>query len=103
MPWSSQARGFFTPRAYQGDPEIDRAWSSPANWERRDRAAELAEREGVTPIEIALAWVLSQPITVLPMVGPRTTEELESSVRAFDIPLSGEIAQWLEGEPVLVS
>ncbi|MCW5951676.1 MAG: aldo/keto reductase [Propionibacteriaceae bacterium] len=103
MPWSSQARGFFTPRAYQRDSEIERAWSSPENWRRRERAAELAEQSGAEPIEIALAWVLSQPITVLPMVGPRTIDELESSVRAFGIELSADQARWLEGEPVLTS
>ena len=100
MPWSSQGRGFFTSRAYQGDPEIDRAWSSPGNWKRRERAVELAEREGVEPIVIALAWVLGQPITVLPMVGPRTTDELKASVQAFDLKLSSEVANWLEVEPV---
>jgi len=64
MPWSSQARGFFTDRAGReklDDKELSRCWYSPDNFRRRDRAYDLAARKGVEPVAIALAWVLHQP------------------------------------------
>ena len=36
---------------------------------------------------MALAWLLAQPAVTAPIVGPRTMEQLEASLRAFDVPL----------------
>jgi aryl-alcohol dehydrogenase-like predicted oxidoreductase len=62
--WSSQGRGFFTDRAGRDkldDEEIVRCWYSERNFERRDRAIELAAKLGRSPIHIALAYVIAQP------------------------------------------
>ena len=86
--WSSQGRGFFTDRAGRGkldDEEIVRCWYSEKNFERRDRAIELASKLGRSPIHIALAYVLAQPFPVVPLIGPRTLVELEDSLSALDI------------------
>jgi aryl-alcohol dehydrogenase-like predicted oxidoreductase len=99
LPWSSQARGFFTDRAGRDrhdDPEIVRCWYSDANFRRRDRAFELAARRKVEPISIALAWVLHQPFPVFPMIGPRRHRELWSCLRALSIALTPEEMQWLD-------
>ncbi|HEX4139807.1 MAG TPA: aldo/keto reductase, partial [Candidatus Methylacidiphilales bacterium] len=53
LAWSSQARGFFTGRAHPGkreDAELVRCWYSDDNFQRRERAIELARRKGVEPI-----------------------------------------------------
>jgi predicted dehydrogenase/aryl-alcohol dehydrogenase-like predicted oxidoreductase len=97
--WSSQARGFFTDRAGRGkftDQELARAWYSEENFKRRDRAEELAARLGQLPIQVALAYVLNQPWPVIPLIGPRSLEELNSSVEAFEIQLSPSQVAWLE-------
>ena len=97
--WSSQGRGFFTERAGRGkmdDEEIVRCWYSEKNFERRDRAIELANKLGRSPIHIALAYVLAQPFPVVPLIGPRTLAELEDSLSALDIELSPEDVGWLE-------
>ncbi|MDP9836404.1 putative dehydrogenase/aryl-alcohol dehydrogenase-like putative oxidoreductase [Neorhizobium huautlense] len=98
--WSSQGRGFFTDRAGRDktdDEEIVRCWYSDSNFERRDRAIELANRLGVSPIHIALAYVIAQPFPVIPLIGPRTVGELEDSLSALAITLSDEEVGWLEG------
>ena len=98
--WSSQARGFFTQRAARNrrdDEELVRVWYSEANFKRRDRAVALAKKLGVTPIQIALAYVLAQPFPSIPLIGPRTLEELDSSVAALQVKLSEEQRIWLEG------
>ncbi|MCS3743488.1 aldo/keto reductase [Rhizobium sp. BK661] len=97
--WSSQGRGFFTDRAGRDkhdDEEIVRCWYSDRNFERRDRAIELAIRLGRSPIHIALAYVIAQPFPVIPLIGPRTIAELEDSLSALDIKLTPEQVKWLE-------
>ncbi|MFT2214991.1 aldo/keto reductase [Rhizobium giardinii] len=98
--WSSQGRGFFTDRAgrdKRGDAEIVRVWYSDRNFERRDRAIELAKRHGCSPIHIALAYVIAQPFPIIPLIGPRTVAELEDSLKAIEITLTPEEVRWLEG------
>jgi aryl-alcohol dehydrogenase-like predicted oxidoreductase len=97
--WSSQGRGFFTERAgrdKRGDAELVRCWYSAENFARRDRAVELARRMGRNPIHVALAYVLAQDFTSIPLIGPRTLGELDDSVSALDIVLSAEDRRWLE-------
>jgi predicted dehydrogenase/aryl-alcohol dehydrogenase-like predicted oxidoreductase len=97
--WSSQGRGFFTNRAgrdKQDDAELVRVWYSERNFERRDRAIELAGKLGRHPIHVALAYVIAQPFPVIPLIGPRTVGELEDSLSALDIRLSPEQVIWLE-------
>lgn len=97
--WSSQGRGFFTDRAgrdKRDNEEMVRVWYSERNFERRDRAIELAGKLGKSPIHIALAYVLTQPFPSVPLIGPRTLAELDDSLQAFDIKLTPEQIKWLE-------
>jgi predicted dehydrogenase/aryl-alcohol dehydrogenase-like predicted oxidoreductase len=98
--WSSQARGFFTERAgrdKRDNEEMVRTWYSEQNFQRRDRAIELAQRLGKSPIHVALAYVLAQPFPSVPLIGPRTLDELDDSLRALDISLSKDDLEWLDG------
>jgi predicted dehydrogenase/aryl-alcohol dehydrogenase-like predicted oxidoreductase len=97
--WSSQGRGFFTDAAGRDkfdNPEIVNSWYSPRNFKRRDRAIALAKELGVSPIQIALAYVLSQPLEVIPLIGPRSLGELENSLDATTIKLTPEQIKRLE-------
>ncbi|XOV82547.1 MAG: aldo/keto reductase [bacterium] len=105
MPWSSQARGFFTPWAGQviadsgkENPvvtsvqptieELKRVWFSKDNFTRRERAGELAEKHGVEMINIALAYVLKQPFPTFPLIGPRVLQETDSCIESLRINLT---------------
>jgi len=97
--WSSQARGFFTDRAgrdKRDNEELVRVWYNEQNFGRRDRAVELAEKLGKSPIHVALAYVLAQPFPSVPLIGPRTLAELDDSLKAFDIQLTPDQVKWLE-------
>jgi predicted dehydrogenase/aryl-alcohol dehydrogenase-like predicted oxidoreductase len=113
LPWSSQARGFFTPwaEAVLADvghenvaitaaqptiEELKRTWVSADNLERRARAGEFARARGVEMINVALAWVLAQPFPCMPLIGPRTLAETRSSMRALELPISAEESAWLD-------
>jgi len=45
---------------------------------------------GEKPADIALAWLLSNPVVTAPIIGPRTLEQLDGSLRALEITLSEE-------------
>ena len=97
--WSSQGRGFFTDRAgrdKRDNEELVRVWYSEQNFARRDRAMQLAQELGRSPIHLALAYVLAQPFPSIPLIGPRTLGELDDSLQALDIRLTPEQVRWLE-------
>lgn len=108
--WSSQARGFFSGRyapdltegATQEAQNVIRTYYSAANWERYHRAGELAKEKGVTLQQIALAWVLHQPLEVYALIGPATVAELDNCLGALDVALAPDEVAWLnlEGERV---
>ena len=74
-----------------------RVWYNEQNFGRRDRAVELANKLGKKPIHVALAYVLAQPFPSIPLIGPRTLDELDDSLNGFDIKLTPEQVKWLEG------
>jgi aryl-alcohol dehydrogenase-like predicted oxidoreductase len=51
---------------------------------------------GEPPAAVALAWLLHNPIVTAPIIGPRTIEQLESSLRATEITLNEEILRELD-------
>jgi predicted dehydrogenase/diketogulonate reductase-like aldo/keto reductase len=101
LAWSSQARGFFTERAHPGktdDAELVRCWYSDDNFKRRERAVELAKQKGVAPINIALAYVLSQPFATAALIGPRSIAETVSTWGGVGLELTAAELRWLNLE-----
>jgi aryl-alcohol dehydrogenase-like predicted oxidoreductase len=56
----------------------------------------LCREIGHPPGEVALAWLLHNPVVTAPIIGPRTMEQLESAVRAASIELDAETLQKLD-------
>jgi aryl-alcohol dehydrogenase-like predicted oxidoreductase len=52
-----------------------------------ERYEALCRELGHPPGEVAMAWLLHNPVVTAPIVGPRTVEQLESAVRATEIEL----------------
>jgi predicted dehydrogenase/aryl-alcohol dehydrogenase-like predicted oxidoreductase len=101
MPWSSQARGFFTDRARpddRSDAELVRCWYADDNFRRQARAKELAVKYGVAPVTIALAYVLCQPFPTFPLIGPRLLSETRTSFEALKVQLTPQEVRWLNLE-----
>ncbi len=99
--WSSQARGFFTPRAGRdklSDSELVRCWYSDDNFARRDRAIELAKAKGVSPINIAAAYVLTQAFPTFALIGPRQISETADSLGCLGVTLTPKEVAWLNLE-----
>ena len=51
---------------------------------------------GHPPAEVALSWLLHNPVVTAPIIGPRTIEQLESAVRAASIELDQETLDKLD-------
>jgi aryl-alcohol dehydrogenase-like predicted oxidoreductase len=47
----------------------------------------LCKQLGEPPAAVALAWLLHNPIVTAPIIGPRTIEQLETTLRATEITL----------------
>ncbi|MFC5402213.1 aldo/keto reductase [Cohnella soli] len=99
LAWSSQAGGFFSGRFspdIRDNEDMVRVYYSDNNWERLDRATRLATAKGVTPIQIALAYVLHQRFPTFALIGPEKVEEMRSSFAGADISLSPSEMDWLD-------
>lgn len=56
----------------------------------------LCAQLGEAPANVALAWLLHNPIVTAPIIGPRTQPQFEESLRAVEIKLSAEVLQQLD-------
>jgi aryl-alcohol dehydrogenase-like predicted oxidoreductase len=105
IPWSSLAAGFFSGRVRRDNVDAladgpmrlcVSCYASDDNFERLDRAAALARRKGLTVAQVAVSYVMSQPMNLFPLFGCRTREEFEENAQAMDVRLTGEEIAWLE-------
>jgi aryl-alcohol dehydrogenase-like predicted oxidoreductase len=107
LAWSPLGRGVLTGKYRNGLPADSRA-ASP-HFERfvagylDDRCtgiveavATAADGLGVSPLEVALAWVRDRPAVVAPILGARTLGQLVGALRAEDIELPREIRAALD-------
>ncbi|HEX2454238.1 MAG TPA: aldo/keto reductase [Vicinamibacterales bacterium] len=106
IPWSPLARGFLagnrsaterdaTSRA-KTDTIAHQLYYAESDFRIVDRVVEVAGRRGVSPAQIALAWVLRQPGVTAPIVGASKMEQLEQAIAALDIALTDDECRQLE-------
>ncbi|MEU2788877.1 aldo/keto reductase [Streptomyces sp. NPDC007100] len=57
---------------------------------------DLLDKHGLQPGEVALAWLLTRPGVTGPIVGPRTTAQLESALRAVELELPAGLLESLD-------
>jgi len=100
IPWSPLARGFLagnrrgerrgeTVRA-QTDEFAHEMYYSENDFTIADRAAGIAERRGVKPTQIALAWLLGKPGVTAPIIGASKLAHLDEAVAALEMQLEPE-------------
>jgi aryl-alcohol dehydrogenase-like predicted oxidoreductase len=76
-----------------------RAADALADQAQRDKIQayeDLCDKHGLQPGDVGLAWLLTRPGVTGPIVGPRTTEQLESALRAVELELSAEFLAALD-------
>jgi aryl-alcohol dehydrogenase-like predicted oxidoreductase len=57
---------------------------------------DLCDSLGEDPAYVALAWLLAQPAVTAPIIGPRTMEQLDGSLRALKIRLTKDVLAQLD-------
>jgi len=106
IPWSPLARGFLagnrqketkgeTTRA-KTDDFAHQLYYQDSDFQVVERVVELAQKRGIAPAQIALAWLLHQPGVTAPIIGASKMNHLEDALAALEIKLTDEECQSLE-------
>ena len=112
IPWSPLARGFLAGNRTRGEAgdappagETLRArtdryahglYYADADFAVVERACALADERGVTPAQIALAWILRQPGVTAPIVGVTKLAHLDAAIAALEVTLDDAECRLLE-------
>ncbi len=107
IPWSPLARGLLagsrkavndlesTTRA-GSDDFAQRLYDHAADWKVVETLAAVAAEIGHEPAQVALAWLLSKPGVVAPIIGATKMAHLEAAIAAVDVELDDETIERLE-------
>ena len=108
VPYAPLGRGFLSGRFTSPDEldEGDFRRSGPrftgenlkANQRLAAKVAEIAEEKGITPAQLALAWVLAQGDDLVPIPGTKRRKYLEENAAAAEVELSDEDLARIEAE-----
>jgi aryl-alcohol dehydrogenase-like predicted oxidoreductase len=100
IPWSPLAGGLLA--GILGKGERVRRAEERVRAELEERRPQLEAYEefcaelGESPADVALAWLLANPVVTAPIIGPRTIGQLDNSLRALEIQLGDEAKQRLD-------
>jgi aryl-alcohol dehydrogenase-like predicted oxidoreductase len=106
IPWSPLARGFLagsgigagaaTVRGRTDQYSVSLGLGSRQDEAIRRRVVETAEKHGVKPAVVALAWVLSKPFVTAPIVGASKPHHLDDAIAALSLKLDARAIARLE-------
>jgi aryl-alcohol dehydrogenase-like predicted oxidoreductase len=95
IPWSPLGGGLLggaLRKATEGRRADERQQQQVETYRPKLEAYEsLCQELGEGPADVALAWLLHNPVVTAPIIGPRTGEQLSGSLRALEIKLSDDI------------
>jgi aryl-alcohol dehydrogenase-like predicted oxidoreductase len=108
VPYSPLGRGFLAGRFSSPEDieEGDFRRNNPrfagenfdANMRLADKVKEIASEKGVTPAQLAIAWVLARGDHLVPIPGTKRRSYLEQNAGAVDIELTGEDLARIDAE-----
>ena len=104
IPYSPLARGLLTrpPEARkataraESDPIQEQIFGQPGDEDVVAAVIALASERGVSPAQIALAWLLTRPGITAPIVGATKIQHLDDALAATGLELSAEEIELLE-------
>jgi aryl-alcohol dehydrogenase-like predicted oxidoreductase len=100
IPWSPLAGGMLggaLQKATEGRrAEEDRQKTITAKRPQLEQYEALCREIGEKPADVALAWLLKNPVVTAPIIGPRMMEQLTGSLRALELKLSDEVMERLD-------
>jgi aryl-alcohol dehydrogenase-like predicted oxidoreductase len=90
-PERSASAGDFRSRAPRFAPE-----NLARNLQLVERLREIADAAGVSVAQVAIAWVRSRGVDIVPLIGARTRERLAEALGALDLELSDDDVRRIE-------
>jgi aryl-alcohol dehydrogenase-like predicted oxidoreductase len=100
IPWSPVARGLLAgalePAASGRRADEDLRKSVEKYRPRLEAYEQLCKELGEEPAHVAMAWLLHQPAVTSPIIGPRTLDQLNGTMRALELALSSETLKRLD-------
>jgi aryl-alcohol dehydrogenase-like predicted oxidoreductase len=98
IPYSPLAGGFLSNKYLrnQAEPEsaringVRRRYFNEKSWAVHDVIKKMAEQKGKSISQVALAWLLTDPVITSPIIGPRNQEQLVDNLGAVEFRLSQE-------------
>ncbi len=100
IPYSPLAGGFLTGKYRQGQPipqgtrgqtsQRVKSYMTEANFALIERMEALGRERGLTIAQVALAWLLTNPVITSPIIGANNVEQLRESLGAVGQRLSPE-------------
>jgi aryl-alcohol dehydrogenase-like predicted oxidoreductase len=100
IPWSPLAGGMLAGilrKAREGRSASDRIQEELGrNREQVERYEKLCDEIGQDPSDVGLAWLLAQPGVTAPIIGPRTTDQLQASLHALTVELDSDTLDRLD-------
>jgi len=108
VPYSPLGRGFLSGR-FKGPEDLDEGdfrrhgprftgENLDANLKLVAKVEEIAAEKGITPAQLALAWVLAQGEDLAPIPGTKRRKYLEENAASVDVELSAEDLARIEAE-----
>jgi len=91
---------FFTVEKFAKNPEIVdeatvKAYCHDNNFKRLERIRTYAEENNYSVSQVALAWLLGQPLNLFILVGSNSADEYLDSAKAFNIKLTKQELDWM--------
>lgn len=97
IPWSPLAGGRLGGKPKEGDTGRRNEGTIPAEERAQlDEWESLCGEIGEKPADVALAWLLHNPVVTAPIIGPRTNEQFEGALRSVEIKLDAEVLKKLD-------
>jgi aryl-alcohol dehydrogenase-like predicted oxidoreductase len=99
IPWSPLKSGVLAglEQSKEGRRSGDLAQKTIAQHrERLERFEALCRELGEKPADVALAWLLANPAVTAPIIGPRTLEQLDESLRTLEVHLDKPVLDRLD-------
>ncbi|HLU73367.1 MAG TPA: aldo/keto reductase [Nonomuraea sp.] len=94
IPWSPLAGGLLggvLRKIDKGRSASDRMLTElEKHRDKIERYEKLCDELGEDPAHVGLAWLLKQPAVTAPIIGPRTLEQLDGTMRTLEIELDDE-------------
>ena len=107
IPWSPLARGLLagsrkslddktSTKRQESDSYTDHLYDQPSDWDVVQSVMQVSKARNNSPAEVSLAWLLSRPGVVAPIIGATKLDHLDVALKSLDVKLTDAEVKALE-------